>query len=293
MYTGWNALCISAVLEAARVLGDETEMRFALRSLDRLLSEAYSAEMGLRHVLCYAGAGGANGKLPPPGVLDDYAFTTLACLDAYEASGELRYYEQAREMAERMISGFHDDDDGGFFDLDHASMQDAVGALTARRKPFRDSPTPAGDPAAALALLRLHALSGEREFRNLAQETLELFGGLAPQYGIFAGTFALAAVWLAHPHTQVVVVGKGAEADALYREALAPFALNKIVLRVKEPAEMKQSLPPALAEMLSVLPGISSGRAMALLCGGSSCQPPITEAEALRDALRETGKARV
>ena len=73
LYTGWNALCISAVLQASRVLGEEAELQFALRSLDRLLAEAYLPEAGLRHVIAYAedgdeprgpaAAGGSAGGL--------------------------------------------------------------------------------------------------------------------------------------------------------------------------------------------------------------------------------------
>ena len=183
--------------------------------------------------------------------------------------------------------------DGGFFDLDSASARNAVGALTSRRKPFQDSPTPAGDPAAALALLRLHALNGDtRAARTWPRETLEVFAGVAEQYGIFAGTYGLAAVWLARPHTQVVVVGEGPQADALYAEALAPFALNKIVLRVKDAAELNAALPPALAETISAVPGVQDGRAVALLCSGFSCQPPIYTPEELRNALRRGHRAR-
>ena len=292
LYTGWNALCISAVLQAARVLGDKAELQFALRSLDRLLAEAYSPDAGLRHVIAYAADGANHGTRPatqqrPAGVLEDYAYTTLACLDAYEASGDLRYYERAREIAARMIAGFHDDSDGGFFDLDSASTQDAVGALTSRRKPFRDSPTPAGDPAAALALLRLYALNGDTELRNLARETLEVFAGMIDQYGIFAGTYGQAAVWLARAHTQVVVVGEGPQAELLLAEALAPFALGKIVLRVNDAAAVKSALPPALAETISAVPAVQDGRAVALLCSGFTCQPPVYTAEELRNALKE------
>jgi uncharacterized protein YyaL (SSP411 family) len=289
LYTGWNSLCISAVLEAARALGDDAELQFALRSLDRLLAEAYLPQAGLRHVIAYSHIGGGQegAASRPAGVLEDYAFTVLACLDAYEASGELRYFQRADEIAQRMISGFHDDNDGGFFDLDNASTRDAVGALVSRRKPYRDSPTPAGAPAAALALLRLHAFTNEMEQRALAQETLEGFAGAAPKFGIFAGTFALAAQWLAHPHTQVVVVGSGAEADALYAEAIAPFALGKVVLRVANPAKVEESLPPALVETISAVPGLRDGKAMALLCTGFTCQPPIHEPGELREALRK------
>jgi uncharacterized protein YyaL (SSP411 family) len=219
-------------------------------------------------------------------VLDDYAFTVLACLDAYEASGDLRYFARAGEIAARMISGFYDETGGGFFDLDSASLTDSVGALSARRKPFQDSPTPAGDSAAALALLRLHALSGETRLQELAQDTLEVFAGVAGQFGVSAGTYALASVWMACAHTLVVVIGEGAEADGLYAEALAPFALNKIVLRVKDAASLQATLPPELAETISAVPGLQQGRALAMLCSGFACQPPIHTAGELREALR-------
>ncbi len=283
LYTNWNALCISAVLQAARVLGEEDEVRFALRSLDRLLSEAYDPARGLLHVIAYA-EGGASQR--PAAVLDDYAFTVLACLDAYEASSDLRYFVSAGEVAERMISGFHDTQGGGFFDLESASAEQSIGALATRRKPFQDAPTPAADSAAALALLRLHALSGDERLHELAQDTLEVFAAVADQFVISVGTYGIAAVWMARAHTQVVVIGEGAEADALYAEALIPFALNKIVLRVKDPASLKTTLPPALAETISTVPGLREGRAVAMLCSGFACQPPIYTPSELRNALR-------
>ena len=285
LYTGWNAMSVSAVLRAARVLDDAAEQQFALLSLERLLREAYDSEDGLRHVIAYAEDGG--GRVGPPGVLEDYAYTTLACLDAYEVTGELGYFQRAEEIAGRMIAGFHDEEGGGFFDMDRISSHDAVGALSTRRKPFRDSPTPAGDPSAAIALLRLHALNGDERMRELAKSTLEVFAAAAEQFGIAVGTYGLAAIWLAHPHIQVVVVGEGQRADALYAEAMAPFALNKIVLRVKSRAELKGALPAGMAELYSSASGMEDRRAKALLCGGFTCRPAILEPGELRDALRE------
>jgi hypothetical protein len=287
MYTNWNALCISAVLQAGRVLGDQAEQEFALLSLDRLLSEAYQPVRGLLHVISYA-EGGASQR--PTGVLDDYAFTVLACLDAYEATSDLRYFTAAEEIATRMISGFYDETGSGFFDIDAASGTESIGALTARRKPFQDSPTPAGDSAAALALLRLHALNGDARLRERAEDTLEVFAGVAEQFGIYAGTYGLASVWMARPHTQIVIIGDGPEADALYAEALASFALSKIVLRVKDAASLRDTLPPALAEIISAVPALKDGLTVAMLCSEFSCQPPIHMASELREALRNTVK---
>src|SRR5271156_3927699 len=48
VYVGWNGMCVSAYLEAAKVLNLEPARHFALRSLDRVLAEAWqpSAKAG-------------------------------------------------------------------------------------------------------------------------------------------------------------------------------------------------------------------------------------------------------
>src|SRR5438093_13720203 len=102
----------------------------------------------------------------------------------------------------------------------------SLGVHGTRRKPFQDSPTPAGNPVAAIALLRIHAYTNEASYRDKAKRTLEILAGLAGQYGLFAATYGIAAVYLS-PHTQVVVVGNDVVAEDLYRSAVTPFALNK------------------------------------------------------------------
>ena len=182
---------------------------------------------------------------------------------------------------------------GGFFDLDSASLRgfgwsaDARGESRSRIRRLRRA-----TPSAALALLRLHALNGETRLHELARTTLEVFAGVAEQFGIYAGTYGMASVWMAHAHTQVVVIGEGPEADELYAEALAPFALNKIVLRVKDAASLQAALPPALAETISAVAGLQEGGAVAMLCSGFACQPPISHRASygrLRSAITETG----
>src|SRR5262249_26529513 len=54
VYVSWNALCISAYLQAARVLKLDDARRFALRSLDRILAQGWSQPSGLRHVIAYS-----------------------------------------------------------------------------------------------------------------------------------------------------------------------------------------------------------------------------------------------
>src|SRR5215472_11742402 len=99
VYVSWNSLCISAYLEAARVLNLPEARRFALRSLDRLLNIAWKKPGGdsgasLLHVVAYSDPMAEHREVA--GLLDDYAFTAIACLDAYETSSDLSYFKFAQ-----------------------------------------------------------------------------------------------------------------------------------------------------------------------------------------------------
>jgi hypothetical protein len=287
VYVGWNSLCVSAYLDAAKVLGLEDARRFALRSLDRVLSEGWRPEQGLLHVLAYSDPKAQRREVR--GLLDDYAFTAVACLDAYEATADLSYFKFAKGIVDAMIEKFFDPVSGGFFDAE-VNTQDGgktLGVLSARRKPFQDSPTPAGNSVAAIALLRMHGYTNEESYRDKAEQTMEVFAGVAGQYGIFGATYGIAGVHFSQPHTQVVVIGDGDEADRLLQAANASFAFNKASLKLPPNETVAQNLPPALAETIGGFEGKSSGRAIALVCSGFTCQPPVSDPEQLRQMLRE------
>ena len=285
VYAGWNALCISAYLEAAKVLGLEAAEQFALRSLDRILSEAWHPENGLLHVLAYSDAKADRRQIP--GVLDDYAFTTVACLDAYEATADLSYFNFATRIGETMIERFFDPVSGGFFDTEKVPLnQKTLGVLGTRRKPFQDSPTPAGNSMAAIALLRLHAYTNKSDLHDKAEQTIEVLAGVAAQYGLFAATYGIAAVHLSHAHTQIVILGNDALAHRLYRAAVGPYSACKAVLKLAPNEAVPQNLPAALAETIPQLPAIKEGKTVAVVCSGFTCHPPIDNPDDLARSLR-------
>jgi uncharacterized protein YyaL (SSP411 family) len=302
VYAGWNAMCISAYLEAAKVLDLANARQFALRSLDRLLSEGWNAAHGMKHVIAYSDPKAERRDVA--GVLDDYAFTIIACLDAYEATADMSYFRFARSIADSMVSGFFDPVGGGFFDTRTASEENskektrekaALGILGTRRKPFQDSPTPAGNSAAAIALLRLHGYTHDgstdgASYREKAEQTLEVYSGVAGQHGIFAATYGLAVIRFVQSHTQVVIIGKDDAAAELYLAAVNPLALGTAVLRLDADKVVPQNLPPSLAQTIPNLPALgdaqsSEPRSFAVVCSGFTCQPPIFEAQDLAEAL--------
>jgi len=283
IYVGWNALCVSAYLEAAKVLELEDARRFALRSLDRTLSEALLSD-GLLHVLAYSDPKAAHRRVR--GMLDDYAFLAVACLDAYEASSDISYFKFARRITDAMLEKFFDPTSGGFFDTETpADGQKHLGTLATRRKPFQDSPTPAGNSVAVIALLRMHGYTNDRSYRDQAEETLEVFAGMAEQFGIFGATYGIAGVHFTQPHTQVVVIGEDDDARNLYRAAISAFSFNKTVLRLTPNEAVAQNLPPSLAETIPGLPAIHERGAKAVVCSGTTCQPPVSTVEQLQQLL--------
>jgi uncharacterized protein YyaL (SSP411 family) len=301
VYVGWNSLCISAYLEAAKVLNLESARHFALRSLDRVLAEAWKphAEKAgeralstqpefprLLHVVSYSDPKAEHREIA--GLLDDYAATALACLDAYEATADLSYFRFARAIGDAMIAKFFDAVSGGFFDAEPAAEGKSLGVLATRRKPLQDSPTPAGNPMAAIALLRLHHYTGDSGYRDKTEQTLETFAGVAEQFGIFAATYGIAVVHLLENPVQVVVIADHAgeeTAESLAAVASAAFAFNKSMLRLTANQAVAGNLPPALAVTIPSLPGLSTGKSFAVLCSGFACQPPLADPAELRRAL--------
>jgi uncharacterized protein YyaL (SSP411 family) len=287
VYVGWNALCVSAYLESAKVLILDPARHFALRSLDRILAEGWHTDGGLLHVLAYSDAAAERREVPA--VLDDYAFTVVACLDAYESTADLSYFNFARRIADAMVERFFDPVSGGFFDTAKAAGNaQALGVLGTRRKPFQDSPTPAGNSVAAIALLRLFAYTNDQGYHDKAEQTMEVLAGVAGRYGLFAATYGIAGVHLSQPHTQVVVIGEGELAEQLYSSAVKPFSAVKAVLKLSHQQAVPQNLPPALAETIPQLPLIKEGKAGAVICAGFSCQPPIYDSAELAKALQPT-----
>ena len=274
IYVSWNALCISAYLEAGRVLGMPEAQAFALKSLDRVLASAWDGRR-LAHVVAYGEQGVAAERVA--GVLDDYVFLGHAALDAWEATGEIRYYEAAEQLMESALVRFYDADGGAFFDTEKpAPTERRLGALVTRRKPLQDSPTPAGNPMGAMLLMRVGELNGRLDYLEKAQETLETFAGVVEHFGLYAATYALALQRMVREPLQVCVIGEDAD-PVLEKAALQRYAINKSVVRLAR--SQMETLPPVLQKTLPRLPDVEGSFAVA--CSGHTCQAPVKTVEEL------------
>jgi uncharacterized protein YyaL (SSP411 family) len=275
IYVAWNAMFVSAYLEAARVLGRDDCREFALKTLERILAEAWDDAKGFRHRV-----GGPRLE----GSLDDQIFAAAALLDAYETTLDRRYFDIAERAVRLAVERYGDPDGGGFFD--RAKDAAPMGGLDVRRKPLQDSPTPGANSIAVIVLDRLYAFTGEKLYREWAEKTLEAFVGLVPQYGLFAATYGLAALLHARHPLQVVVLGVAGnpQAAALEKAANETYRFGKSVLRVTPETLAAASLAPELRE---TLPHLDAAKAQALVCVEATCRPPVTDPAKLQALLNE------
>jgi uncharacterized protein len=277
IYVAWNSMFVSTYLEAAGVLERDDCRAFALKTVDRLLAEAWDESKGFLHRV-----GGPRLE----GSLDDQVFAAAGFLDAYETTLDRRYFDTAERCMRLTIERFGEPDAGGFFDRPKDAV--AMGGLEVRRKALQDSPTPGANAVAAIVLDRLYAFTGERLYHDWAEKTLEAFAGRVAQYGIFAATYGLAVLLHNRGVLEVVVLGaandpKSAELESAANEV---YRFAKSVLRITPEKIAAASLAPALRD---TLPHLDAAKPQALVCVETTCYPPIIGPSKLKSFLAKVG----
>jgi hypothetical protein len=159
----WNALAISALARAGKVLNEPRFLDAANRCADFLLARMRRDDGQLWRNF-RAGRARAEACLP------DYALFAEALLDLYDATSDPRRLETASALAEVMVELFWDEKEGGFFYSDANRT-----LLPVALKDSFDGPDPSGNSAAVFALLRLSRRLGREDWERIAVETLRLF----------------------------------------------------------------------------------------------------------------------
>ncbi len=189
---------IAALADAGAVLGRDDYLEAARACADFVLAEMRDPDGRLLRTY-------KDGGARLNAYLEDHAFLLEALLVLYEATFEQRGFEQARAIAETMIERFGDPERGGFFTTSNDHEQ-----LIARRKEIGDHPIPAGNSSAALGLLRLAALTGERSYEQQAVGVLRLFRAAAVRHPDAFGHLLQALDFHLSPVREVALVSPAA-----------------------------------------------------------------------------------
>ena len=269
----WNGLMIAAMARGYRVLGEarflESAQRAARFALDTMVVDGrllHSHRSGRSHLLAY---------------VDDHANLLWGLIELFEATFELDWLRQARQLADRMVELFWDDDAGGFFftGTDHEE-------LIARMKPGHDGATPSGNAVAANALLRLQSLTGEESYGQRAADVMHAFyDQMKAAPSGFAHMIAAVDYYLREPR-EIALIGERdcAEIDGALQALWQQFRPHDLIIAFdpsSEGAEEAAAAVPLLAGKEVV-----DGRPTFYLCENYACQAPTNDVDEVIAARR-------
>ena len=262
----WNALAIAALADAGAALGRADYLDAARTCAEFVWERMRDPEGRLLRTW-------KDGEAKLNAYLEDHAYLVEALLTLYEASFEVRWFDAARETADRMIDRFADPDRGGFF-----TTSDDHERLVARRKDLDDHPIPSGSSSAALGLLRLGALTGEHDYERHAVSVFRLFHKVAESHPSAVPHLLRALDFHLSTVKEVALVAPGAgdglgELAAIVRSGFRPH-----VVLAGGPEGSKR--PELLAERTAV-----DGHAAAYVCENFTCERPVTQPTALAASL--------
>ena len=268
----WNALAISALATAHRVLGEARYGQAAGRTADFLLANRDPRE-GLLHAW-------RSGRGHTPAFRDDYAYLADALVDLYEATFEPRWVREATTLGDEMIRRFWDAEAGAFFRT-RAEADDVL----VRLRGVHDGALPSGNSVAARALARLAHLAGRADFGRIADALLRAAQPEAERIPTAMAAYLLALDFHLGPVREVAIIGPAGRADT---EALLSTMHRgfrpRTILAWTDPERLAKS-----AKDVPILAGRSlvDGKAAAYVCANFACRRPVTSADALADELEK------
>jgi hypothetical protein len=273
----WNGLMLGAFARASAVLGEEKYRAVAERNLEFIRAKLWGppVQSAIRNpqsaILGTLFHRWRDGDRDCIQLLEGYAFLLDGVIQLYEATLEPKHIDFAIELAGAMIAKFYDPANGGFWQSP-AGTND----LILRVKDDYDGAEPSGNSVAALALLKLAAITGREDFRQAAEATLQLFAHrMQNQPAALAFMLHALDFWLDEPR-RVVIAGdtNSANFHELLRAAHSVYQPNKIILGNAGAVE-------PFAKTLPV-----KNDAAVFLCTGNSCQPPTNDMAKVKELMR-------
>ena len=271
--TAWNALTISGLARAARLLDDSRCGDMAMRAMDALRESAWIDGM------LFANAAEPAQRIA--GFLDDHAFLLDALLETLQLSFDPRKLEWAIALADALLDKFADRDTGGFWFS--TPVHDTP---LARSRNWTDDALPNGNAVAIRSLLRLGHLVGDTRYLESAERALRAGANALDQYPDACPTLLRALNEFERPRPQIVVRCTADRASA-WKTALREGLRAKALAPGGDPVDVF-----VVPSESGALPGVLAARkargaeGMAWICTGLTCQAPITSPDELAPALQ-------
>ena len=263
----WNALMNIACSKASAALQVEEYHHLAINNMNFLLKKFAGKKL---HLFNHSYK---NGVAKFPAFLDDYSFLAAALIQLQEISGNTEFLLRAKEIMEFVIENFYDES-SGFFYYTHKSQEDVI----VRKKEVYDGATPSANSYTIFNLLYLSIIFDIPEWKlKSVNACISLNNAIIKYPGSFAiwATIFQAITFII---PEVVIIG-----DNL-TNIKRNFLSNFIPYKVFQSATQKNNyFPLLLGKYVDTVPHI-------FLCRDYTCQPPVTDINAILQLLKNVQK---
>ena len=250
--TAWNGMMIKALADAAQVLSHKPYYEKAVTAANFILNNLKSEKGGLYRNY-------KNGKASIIGFLDDYAFFIEALMALYESDFNEKWLEEAKLLADYVITNFTDPDSPMFF-YTSAEGED----LIARKHEVMDNVIPASNSAMAQNLKKLGLLF---DIENYTEKAAEMLAAVQPKIKTYGSAYSNWAIQLLNEVYGINEIAiTGAETDQVKLALSGHYIPNKITL-----GGTKSNLP--------LLKGKQSNETKVYICRNKVCQLPVNTVE--------------
>jgi uncharacterized protein YyaL (SSP411 family) len=259
----WNAMMLSSLCEVAAAFEDEQFTTAAIKNA-RFLVDNLRDESGAWK---RSWQSNAEPRARHTALAHDLAHVVDAMVRMYELTADHEWLMVARSTAQQLCDEFWDTENSGFFTVGTTAEQ-----LIVRQKDLMDNATPSANSVAAMAFLRLSALTGEPQWRTFAIDTLRLLARVAPSAPSAFCHAVSASLVLADGTIEVVLPGPAGEFLHEFRQQWRPHS----VVAWGEPFDS-----PVWTERV---PG------SAYVCRDHQCMLPATTVDQFRQSLATNGR---
>lgn len=268
--TAWNGLMISALARASRVF-DSPEYLSAAEKAVGFIHE-YLYEENTRQLY----RRWRENEARIAGLADDYTFLINGLIDLYEANFKPWLLEWAVELMHKFLNDFIDHRSG----MVYMNPQSHDPYLAFQMKDVMDNVTPSAASAAALGLVRLYRISGNKDFDTAAEAIFRCAGGEIARFPKMAPCLMKAALISFAKHVHMVIAGRK-ESPATGRMIEAGRRAGGIGQSMVVVEDLKDT-----ARLTHILPGpgeikIPDNKAVAHACFNQACRPPVDTPEKL------------
>ncbi|MEZ4440751.1 MAG: thioredoxin domain-containing protein [Polyangiaceae bacterium] len=268
----WNGLMIAAMARGSMVLKEPRYLESARRAATFLLEQLLT-EGRLHHSK-------KGDQLGPKGYAEDYAFAAAGLLELFEAGFDPAHLRAAVTLLDALES-HHGRPGGGYF----RTADDAERLLT-REVESRDGVIPAAASSAALAQLRLEALTGDEKWGRRAEATLKAFGEVLAAQPWAADQMLLAVDFRTDRAKEVAVIlpegGAAEDAEPLLAVARRSFRPNQVLVVARAGDEALAAVVPWLRDKPA-----KGGKPTAYVCEKGACDLPTTDPATFAKQLGE------